>query len=70
MALTFRLDLDSVSLNLHGLQIITFKVIVRTWTHTHTGLIALPRPLTTTLLLHPFNGVFFQDNLDKPAPER
>jgi len=21
-------------------------------------------------LLHPFNGLFFQDNLGKPAPER
>ena len=26
--------------------------------------------IDTTLLLHPFNGLFFQDNLSKPAPER
>jgi len=25
---------------------------------------------TTTTLLHPFNGLFFLDNPDKPAPER
>jgi len=26
--------------------------------------------ITTTLLLHSFNGLFFQDNLGKPAPEK
>ena len=29
----------------------------------------MPLPLLL-LILHPFNGLFFQDNLGKPAPER
>jgi len=27
-------------------------------------------PLVLLLLLQPFNGLFFQDNLGDPAPER